>query len=154
MTDQTTIALIDTNILVYQYDPSDRYKQDRASQIVDTSHRRGAAISVQVLGEMYWALVRKIQPRVAPADASRSVNEYLRSWPVYHLTTDIVSEALRGCERFQLPYWDSLIWATAKMNHVPLVISEDFSHGSYLDNVRFLNPFTLDFSFPPPGADV
>jgi predicted nucleic acid-binding protein len=47
--------------------------------------------------------------------------------------------------RKQIPYWDSLIWATARLYSVPNVLSEDCSDGRLLDGVRFLNPCTTTF---------
>ena len=42
---------------------------------------------------------------------------------------------------FRISYWDALVWATAKMNQIPVVLSEDFPHISVLEGVRFINPF-------------
>jgi hypothetical protein len=36
---------------------------------------------------------------------------------------------------------DSLIWATARLNQVGLVFSEDFPHEQIVEGVRFINPF-------------
>jgi predicted nucleic acid-binding protein len=67
-------------------------------------------------------------------------------------TKSIVLEAVRGLQRHRLSYWDSLIWATAKLNDVPNVLSEDFNDGALLEGVRFLNPFTttLDLGWLQP----
>jgi hypothetical protein len=46
-----------------------------------------------------------------------------------------VLEAVRGVQRYRLSYWDALIWATAKLNGVPNVLSEDFNTGSQLEAV-------------------
>ena len=60
-----------------------------------------------------------------------------------------------GLQRHQLSYWDSLILATAKLNGVPNVLSEDFSYGVLLEGVRFLNPFaqTFDLALLGPNAE-
>jgi len=36
-------------------------------------------------------------------------------------------------------------WATARLNQVPVVFSEDFRSGSLLEGVRFVNPFLPEF---------
>jgi predicted nucleic acid-binding protein len=56
-----------------------------------------------------------------------------------------VLEAVRGVRDHQLAYWDAQIWATARLNQVPLVLSEDFSNGAVIEGVRFVNPFASDF---------
>jgi predicted nucleic acid-binding protein len=37
------------------------------------------------------------------------------------------------------------VWATARLNQVPFVFSEDFRDGSILEGVRFVNPFSPKF---------
>lgn len=146
MTAGNGTILLDTNVLVYAYDPGDVAKQAKAQQVIERVSGRGGAVSVQVLGEFYWTVTRKIQPPLSPERAARSVENYLRSWPVLDLTRAVVAEAVRGAaSRLQLPYWDALIWATAKLNQVPLVLSEDFADGIFLEGVRFLNPFAPAF---------
>jgi len=38
------------------------------------------------------------------------------------------------------------LWATARLNQVPVIFSEDFASNSVLEGVRFVNPFAPDFS--------
>jgi predicted nucleic acid-binding protein len=57
----------------------------------------------------------------------------------------IVLEAVRGVRKHRLAYWDAQIWATARLNQVPLILSEDFSDGQVLKGVRFVNPFAPGF---------
>jgi predicted nucleic acid-binding protein len=47
--------------------------------------------------------------------------------------------------RYQLSYYDAQIWAVARLNRIPLVLSEDFSDGSVIEGVRFANPFADGF---------
>jgi predicted nucleic acid-binding protein len=141
----SVIILIDTNVVVYAYDPVEPEKQRQARDILATLSESGGSLSVQVLSEFFWSVTRKLRPPLTIQEASRSVDGYRDSWPIFSLTPEIVSEAIRGAGRFQFPYWDALIWATAKLNQVPLVLSEDFSDGSSIEGVRFLNPFTESF---------
>lgn len=90
-------------------------------------------------------MTREIPSPLSEAAAERSVTNYVRSWVVYDLTELVVLEAVRGLQRYHLSYWDSLIWAAAKRNGVPNVLSEDFSDGALLEGVRFLNPFAASF---------
>ena len=62
-----------------------------------------------------------------------------------HHHSAAVLEGCRGAGEHSLSIWDALIWATAKLNQVPLVLSEDFVDGGFLEGVRFLNPFTPAF---------
>ena len=37
------------------------------------------------------------------------------------------------------------IWASAKLNQISLVLSEDFNVGGTIEGVQFVNPFVGDF---------
>lgn len=138
--------LADTNVLVYAYDPTDGGKRERAITVLEAlGTRHLGALSVQILGEFFVAVTQKIPSPLSRAVAERSVTNYVRSWVVYDLTELVVLEAVRGVRRHRLAYWDSLIWATAKLNGVPNVLSEDFTDGALLEGVRFLNPFAETF---------
>ena len=91
------------------------------------------------------AATRRIPSALTVAEAQRSVVHYARSWIVHPLTTIVVLEAVQAVGRLQLSYWDSLIWATAKLNGIPTILSEDFSDSILLDEVRVLNPFLPSF---------
>jgi predicted nucleic acid-binding protein len=107
--------------------------------------RRGA-LSTQVLGELYVALVsKKIAP---PSDAELAVNEYARIWPVLEIRLPFVLEAARAARRYQQNYYDALIWATAKLHGLPSLLSEDGQDGQVIEGVRRVNPLleTFDLS--------
>ena len=54
-------------------------------------------------------------------------------------------EGCRGATEHHLSLWDALIWAVAKLNQVPDVLTEDAEHERFLEGVRFLNPFAAGF---------
>jgi predicted nucleic acid-binding protein len=62
--------LLDTNILVYIYDPFDSTKQERAIAIVDRLIQTNrAVISTQVMGEFFMATTRAKRQLLSPAEA-------------------------------------------------------------------------------------
>jgi predicted nucleic acid-binding protein len=145
--------LVDTNVLVYAYDRSDPAKQRRA---FDVLNRLAAAnqgvLSAQILSEFFVVVTRKIPNPVPVAAAAHSVENYLRSWQVMSITPPLIYEALRGVNQHQMSYWDALVWATAKLNQVPVVLSEDFQHGRILEGVRFMSPFSDGFDVSSLGS--
>jgi predicted nucleic acid-binding protein len=133
--------LVDTNILVYAYDSANPEKQRKAFQIIDklASDQKGV-ISTQILGEFFIATTQKIKPSLDPAIISRSIQNYVRSWLVLDITPQIILEAIRGRNTYPISYWDAQVWATAKLNQIPVVYSEDFQDGQMLESVLFKNP--------------
>jgi predicted nucleic acid-binding protein len=134
--------LVDTNLLVYAYDRSKPEKQTKAVEILDELVKNGTGILCpQVLSEFFSVVTRNLAAPLTPQEGYTSISNYIRSWNMVDLTSLVVLEAVRGVRDHRLSYWDSLIWATAKMNQIPNVLSEDFSHDSVLEGVRFTNPF-------------
>ena len=63
-----------------------------------------------------------------------------------HVTSLVVLEAARGVQDHQLAYYDAQVWATARLNQIPVIFSEDFTSGTTLEGVRFVDPFAADFA--------
>jgi predicted nucleic acid-binding protein len=138
--------LVDTNVLVYTYDQTDGSKRSVASEVLRLVGRNGSgALSTQILSEFFVTVTRKIPTPLSHTEASEKINRYIESWVVYFITTFIVSEAIRGVLAHQLSYYDSLIWATARLNQVSNIVTEDGQHGRVIEGVRYLNPFDEAF---------
>ena len=73
------------------------------------------------------------------------VTRHGESWDDSPVTPLIVLEAARGVRDHRLGYWDAQLWATARLNQIPTVLSEDFADGQTLDAVRFHDPFLPRF---------
>lgn len=135
-------VLVDTNILVYAHDRSEPAKQGQAIEVLRQLQEAGQGyLSTQVLGEFYWAVTRGAAPKLTHAEAARQVERLVHAWPVMELTSTVVLEAIRGVREHQFSFWDAQVWATAKLNGIPTVYSEDFAVGSVVERVRFVNPF-------------
>ena len=138
--------LVDTNLLVYFYDPNSPEKQNRAEVVLDHLQRLAAGcLSAQTLAEFVSVATRKLHPPLSPAQAYAQVSLLAETWPIFDLTPLIVLEAARGVRDYGLAYYDAQIWAAARLNQVTVVFSEDFSDGQNLEGVRFVNPFAPGF---------
>ncbi len=140
------IILIDTNVLVYAHDLKQYEKQAQAMQILQQLEVLGSiCVSIQCLAEFFTVTARTRNPKLTVPEATAQVARFIRSWKVLDLTPQIVLEALRGVQQLQLSYWDAQIWATAKLNQIPVIFSEDLPSATVLEGVRFVNPFAADF---------
>ena len=102
-------------------------------------------LSAQILGEFFRTVTQKIPSPLSPGDAHGQIATLIRAFPALPITPLIVLEAARGVRDHRLNYWDAQVWATARLNQIPLVLSEDFKDGLVLDGVRFVNPFARSF---------
>ena len=140
------LILIDTNVLVYASDPAEIPRQDQALRTLKyLETARIGRLSAQCLAEFVHVTTRPRRPLYTRAEALQQVEYLLRAYPVFDLTPLVVLEAARGARDHGLPYYDAQIWATARLNQVTVVFSEDFSHDQVLEGVRFINPFAADF---------
>jgi len=138
--------LVDTSVLVYAYDRSEPEKQRQALQVLDRlATARVGTISTQVLSEFLIAVTRNIASPLSPDQAHERVENYLQAWAVLDLTGLIVLEAVRGVRDHQFNFWDAQIWATARLNQIAVVFSEDLQGRSIVEGVQFVNPFAADF---------
>lgn len=133
---------MDKNILVYIYDPLDSTKQNRAIEVVDKLiSTTNAVISTQVMGEFFMATTRTRRSLLTPIEAVVCIRNYLAACYVVDITHLITLEAIRGVETYNFGFWDAQIWATARLNQITEVYSEDFNSGAVIEGVRFTNPF-------------
>jgi predicted nucleic acid-binding protein len=139
------VALADTNVLVYRYDPRDARKQKIATQLL----RRGIAdgslvIAHQALVELYAAVTRPLRnglPLLDAVEATREVEELLVQFDVLYPAEEVVRAALRATTAYQLSWFDACMWAYAETNGIAEILSEDFQHDRFYGRVRIVNPF-------------
>jgi predicted nucleic acid-binding protein len=142
-----TAVLIDTNILVYAHDLGEHAKQMHAIHVLERLQLGGnGCLSVQCLAEFFSITTRGKTPKLTIPEAERQVEYLALAYSVFPLTLPIVLEAARGVREHQLAYDDAQIWATAKLYQIPAILSEDFSSGSTLEGIRFVNPFDPGFA--------
>jgi len=138
--------MVETNVLLYAYDRGEPVKQPQALAVMDglVDHDLGVLTS-QVLAEFFVIATRKLKPPLTVGEAYDRIHNFLLSWEILDITGAIVLEAARGVRAYQMAYGDAQIWASARMNQVPIVFSEDFAEGAIIEGVRFVNPFAGNF---------
>lgn len=142
-------SLVDTNVLVYRYDPRSPDKQVLARELL----RRGLArqeliLPHQAVVEFVAATTR---PRadlsgaslLAPEVAYREAEGLMHDFPVIYPDQDILNMALRGVSLYGLSWFDAHLWAYAEVNGLPEILSEDFEHGRHYGHVRVVDPFLV-----------
>lgn len=138
--------LLDANVLVYTLDPRAPEKRERAKEVIRRTALAGvASLPVQALYEFANVCLRKLQPPLLPEEVQIEVERLSSAFPVLPLTPLIVIEALRGVKEHGFSYYDSQVWAAARLGQLPVVLSEDFNSGAAVEGVRFYDPFDPEF---------
>jgi len=144
-------ALVDTNVLVYRFDPRVPEKQERATRLLETAVQPGAlSLPHQALVEFVAATtrpLRRIGPLLSRDEAREEVESMLLTFDVLYPDAALLRTALRGTATYGLPWFDAHLWAYAEHFGCHVLYSEDFQHGRVYGSVRVVNPF-LDRSKP------
>lgn len=147
--DGTERVLVDTNVLVYAYDPRDRRKQDAARSLLrELVMADRAVVSAQCLSEFFSVSTTKLPEPLTRSEARARVDGIASSSTVLDITDAVVLEGCRASAEHGLSIWDALIWSAAKLNQIRYVLTEDAPHRRRLETVTFLDPFDATFALP------
>ncbi len=138
-------SLVDTNLLIYRWDPSDPRKQSIAENLLRES------VSVGVLYIPHQAIVEFMavaprlrwmgQPVLTAEEVFREAEELLIEFPILYPDELMVRTALRGMAAYRLSWFDAHLWAYAERYGLSEILSEDFADGRRYGTVRVRNPF-------------
>jgi predicted nucleic acid-binding protein len=131
---------LDTNVLVYAYDPSDQRKQQIAQSLVRRALAGEIVISTQVLAEFAATLLHKVSPAVPPADVA-AVLDALGPIGVLVPDGDLVRRAVQVRGAYGIHFYDGMIVAAAERGGCERLWSEDLNSGQQYFGVTVENPF-------------
>lgn len=138
-------ALVDTNILVYRFDPRFPDKQRIATELLrEGIDEDTIRVPHQAILEFVAAVTRPLDAGpslLAPDEARREAEEFLVQFKVLYPTEEVVRTALRGAAAYQLAWFDAHLWAFAEYYGLAEIVSEDFQHDRLYGSVRARNPF-------------
>ena len=140
----TNKFFVDSNVLIYSYDSADPRKQSVAAGLVADILRQGnGAVSVQVLGEFFNNITRRIANPLSVEEAGRAVYAIGSSPTLDVIDIDLamVRRAIATHRRYGTTYWDSLIIAAAERADCSAILSEDFNSGQSYHGILAVNPF-------------
>jgi predicted nucleic acid-binding protein len=135
------VVSLDTNILIYSIDLDSGGRHDTALALFQRLTPTNCVLSLQALCEFFSAVTRK---RLMPVDdALAQMNDWQQLFPVVSARAATLGRATAGLKRYQLSFWDAMLWATVREAGVATLLSEDFQHGQDLEGVRIIDPFKL-----------
>jgi len=138
-------GLVDTNVLVYRFDPRFPDKQRIATKLLrDGISNDSIRIPHQAVVEFVAATTRPIHggdPLLSADAARREAEELLSQYEVVYPNEEILRIALRGAAAYRISWFDAHLWAFAEFYGLGDLYSEDFQHGRLYGTVRVINPF-------------
>ena len=134
---------IDTNILVYLFDKTEKIKQDDLKRtIAEYISTSKIFISTQVVNEFINIVSRKIASPL-PSDKQKEIIEFLNDvFTVVPLYLETTFSAIEIRDRYKLSFWDSLIISSALENKCNILLSEDMQNEFVVEEkLEIRNPF-------------
>ena len=142
----TAAVFVDSNVFVYTWQANEPVKQPLCQQWLERLWRdRLGRTSVQVIGETYVTLTRKIDPALAAAEGWEYVSK-LFAWNPLPVDMAVASRARDIEQRYRLSWWDSTIVSAAQLQNCGMLLSEDLQDGAVFGSIVVRNPFTLGVS--------
>jgi predicted nucleic acid-binding protein len=129
----------DTNVLVYAADIGAGKRHLRAAELLARAGTANCVLTLQSLSEFYNVITRK--SGVDPESASAFVRAWGLAFPVVAANYGTLATAMDAVRDHFMPFWDAMMWATARDSGCRLLLSEDFQDGRELGGVLMLNPF-------------
>ena len=131
---------LDTNVLVYAYDPSDPRKQRVAQDLVRRALAAEMMTSTQVLAEFAATLLHKISPAARPEDVM-ALLEVLAPMHLVIPDGDMIRRAVEARASYGVHFYDGMIVAAAERGGCTRIWSEDLNAGQKYFGIAVENPF-------------
>jgi predicted nucleic acid-binding protein len=133
---------LDTNVFVYAFDVNSPKKSAQAEKLIRSAiQTRGGIVSYQVVQEFFNVALRRFAKPMTCTDAEQYFSTTFRPLLSVHSSLALFGEAMRIAARFRLPWYDSLIVASAIEGQCSVLYSEDFQDGQQFEDTTISNPF-------------
>lgn len=133
---------IDTNILIYSFDPDNPSKRKIALDLISKALERGTGvISYQIIQEFLNVATRKFAVPLTCKDSQRYLNVVLEPLCEVFSSTELFHQALEISDQWRFPFYDALVVAAALQADCSLLYSEDMQDNQTIKGLKIRNPF-------------
>jgi len=130
---------LDTNVLAYAEGVNGQEKRSVVLALIRSLPSNAVIIPVQVLGELFNVLVRKV------GKSRTEARDVLLGWhdafPEVGTTSEVMLAAVDLATDHKFGIWDAFILAAASQAGCRLLLSEDLQDGFTWGGVTVVNPF-------------
>lgn len=129
----------DTNLYVYAVDFRDEAKHRAAHALVVALRAHGGPVALQVVGEFYRVLTRRLS--FVSWQAAQASRNLLTAHACFGATRASTERALAEAAAGRFSYWDAALLCAAEEAACTHVLSEDMTDGARLGRVEVVRPF-------------
>ncbi|MEA5549458.1 PIN domain-containing protein [Anabaena cylindrica UHCC 0172] len=140
--DDTMRCFVDSNIWLYRFilNPSDTSAIQKQQIATNVTSQENLLVSTQVINEVCANLIRK-----AGFDNSQIqtlIKEFASGCEILPVSLETLQYSAKLRSHYSLSFWDSLIVASAILEKVSILYSEDMQNGLIVENtLQIVNPF-------------
>lgn len=139
------IFLIDSNLLIYAFDSSDKFKHKIAKKLLMKcfSGNTKYAVSLQNLSEFFVIITKKVNNPISESEAIDIIKEMIEFNGFIKLepTKNTIMNTLNINITTNITYWDSLIVAVMIEIQVFDIYTENTKDYSNIKRINSINPF-------------
>ena len=136
----TGISVVDSNILIYLVDATDKAKHEKAKKFIETikNNPQNFAICLQNLREFCSIAIRK--KNLPPEEIAEYIDLFRNSFQniLYDNEEDILA-ASGHCAAKKTIFWDSLIAATMQRNEIEIIYTENTKDFKNFERITAIN---------------
>jgi predicted nucleic acid-binding protein len=136
--------LVDTNILVYAFDSSEKAKHAEAKAILSSclERREKFFLSTQNISEFYVVISQKIENPLPKKEAMELCRKLVAFTGFIKISPEppTLLDAMRLDSAHNAGYWDCLIAATMKANGVSVILTENVKDFGKIPGIVAENP--------------
>ena len=133
---------LDTNIIIYTFDSSNKSKQQKAQHLVEQALTNNIGhISYQVIQEFLNVATTKFLVPLSPLEAALYLEKVLIPLCDFYPSGDFYLFALEIKNYTKFSFYDSLIIAAAIRSNCDILYSEDLQDGQSIAGLTIKNPF-------------
>src|ERR1700682_147064 len=130
---------LDTNVLAYAEGVNGAKKKTEALELLEHLAGPSVLLPVQILGELFQLLVRKLNR--APSQARTAILGWRDAYGLIETSEGVVIAAAELAATHRLSIWDGVVMSAAAEGGCRLLLSEDLQDGFTWNGVTVTNPF-------------
>jgi predicted nucleic acid-binding protein len=135
-------SLLDTNVLVYQFDRTNLTKQSTAQNLIKELIRENkVVISSQVVQEFISVALNKFETQIPAQEVQYIIDNLLMPLCAHVPSIDFYKRAVSLFSSNNLNFYDALIIQAAIDLGCDILFSEDLQDGQLFGNLQVINPF-------------
>ena len=130
---------LDTNVLAYAEGVNGAARKKATLAILEKLPQSSTFLPVQVLGELFHVLVRKVGR--SPDRARAAILGWQDAFSLIETSPAVLLAAIDLAAHHRLSIWDAVVLSAAAAAGCRLLLSEDLQSGFTWSGVTVINPF-------------